>query len=135
METKKWKIIYWKNYEKHFKTIYKIGKKNWNFDDTEIEKCKFHQPKSPFLIGNIDINKIVVSNKASFGKKYFKYFIGYKDAKKLRSSCILLPKMSVYRKDISFTIKDEKLFKKYNKIWKKATNIIKKEFVSKPVCN
>ena len=87
------------------------------------------------MIGNIDINKIVVSNKAFFGKKYFKYFIGYKDAKKLRSSCILLPKMSVYRKDISFTIKDEKLFKKYNKIWKKATNIIKKEFVSKPVCN
>ena len=47
----------------------------------------------------------------------------------------IAPKMSVYRKDISFTIKDEKLFKKYNKIWKKATNIIKKEFVSKPVCN
>ena len=30
---------------------------------------------------NIDINKIVVCNKASFSKKGFKYFIGYKDAK------------------------------------------------------
>ena len=33
---------------------------------------------------NIDINKIVVSNKISFGKKDFKYFIGYKDAKKVK---------------------------------------------------
>ena len=32
---------------------------------------------------SIDINKIVVSNKVYFGKKDFKYFIGYKDAKKL----------------------------------------------------
>ena len=32
---------------------------------------------------NIDFNKIVVSNKDSFGKKGFKYFIGYEDAKKL----------------------------------------------------
>ena len=29
---------------------------------------------------NIDINKIVVSNKVSFGEKEFRYFIGFKDA-------------------------------------------------------
>ena len=34
-----------------------------NSDDTEIEKYKFHQYKSPILIGNIDVNKIVVSNR------------------------------------------------------------------------
>ena len=48
------------------------------FDDTEIEKYKLHQHKSPFLIDNININNIVVSNKVKR-----KYFIGYKDAKKL----------------------------------------------------
>ena len=52
------------------------------FDDTAIEKYKFHQHKNPILINNIDINKIVVSNKVSFGKKDFEYFIGYNDAKK-----------------------------------------------------
>ena len=52
------------------------------FDDTEVEKYKFRQHKSPFLIDNIDINKILVSNKVSFGKKNFEYFVGYKDAKK-----------------------------------------------------
>ena len=32
-------------------------------------------------------------------------------------------------------IKDEKLFKKYNEIWEKVKNIIKKEFNSEPVYN
>ena len=31
----------------------------------------------------VDNDKIVVSNKVPFGKKGFKYFIGYKDAEKL----------------------------------------------------
>ena len=49
-----------------------MDKKIIRFDDTEIEKHKFHQHKSSFLIDNIDINNIVVSNKVSFGKKDFK---------------------------------------------------------------
>ena len=32
-------------------------------------------------------------------------------------------------------IKGEKLFKKYNDIWEKVSNIIKKEFDSNPVYN
>ena len=34
-----------------------------------------------------------------------------------------------------FLIKDQKLLEKYNKIWKKFSNIIKKEFDGKPVYN
>ena len=52
------------------------------FGDIDIQKQKFYQYKQSISIKNIDINKIVVSNKFSFGKKGFKYFIGYKDAKK-----------------------------------------------------
>ena len=102
------------------------------FDDTEFERFKFHQPKSPISINNIDINKIVVSNKVSFGKKDFKYLIGYKDAKIVRPLCISLPKMSGYRRDfdktkcMSFFIKHEKLLEKHNAVWKKISNIIKK---------
>ena len=59
------------------------------FGDIEIEKQKFCQHKRSISIKNIDINKIVVSNKVSFGKKGFKYFIGNKDAKKIRPLCIL----------------------------------------------
>ena len=53
------------------------------FGDAEIQKQKSHLHKGPISIKNIDINKIVVSTKVSFGNKGFKYFIGYKDAKKL----------------------------------------------------
>ena len=53
------------------------------YGDTEIEKQKFLQHKELISIKDIDINKITVSNKVSFGRKRFKYFIGYKDAKKL----------------------------------------------------
>ena len=58
------------------KTIIKFG-------DIGIEKQKFQQYKKRISIKNIDINKIVVSNKVCFGRKGFRYFIGYKDAKKL----------------------------------------------------
>ena len=110
------------------------------FGDIEIKKQKFHQHKKPISIKNIDINKIVVSNKVSFGKKGFKYFIGYKDAK-IRPLCIFLPKMSAYRRDfdetkyMSFLIKDDELLEKYNEIWEKVKNSIKEEFDSKPVYN
>ena len=39
-----------------------------------------------------------------FGKQDFKYFIGYKDAKKIRSLCILHPKMSIYKSNFDKTI-------------------------------
>ena len=83
----------------------------------------------------------MASNKVSFGKKGIKYFIGYKDAKKIRSSCTFLPKMIVYRKDfhetkyMSFLIKDDELLEAYHEIWEKVKNIIKKEFDSEPLYN
>ena len=71
-------------------------------DDNEIKKYKFHQHKSSILINNTYINKIVVSNKVPFNKD-LKYFIGYKDAKKIRPLCIFLLKMSAYRRDFDKT--------------------------------
>ena len=104
-----------------------MDKKNIKFGDTEIEKHKFHQHKSPISINNIDINKTVVSNKVSFSKKGFKYFIGYKYGKK-RPLRILLLKMSAYRRDfdktkyMSILIKDDELLEKYNEIWEQVSN-------------
>ena len=53
------------------------------FGDIEIEKQNYHKHEIPIPIKNIDINKIAVSSEVSFGKKGFKYFIGYKHAKKI----------------------------------------------------
>ena len=49
--------------------------------------------------------------------------------------------MTAYRKDfdetkyMSFLIKDNELFKKYNETWEKVKNSLKKEFDSEPVYN
>ena len=60
--------------------------------DIEIEKQEIQQHKKLISIKNIDTNKIVVSNKISFGKKGFKYFIGYKDANKVITFIYISPK-------------------------------------------
>ena len=44
---------------------------------TELIK-QIHQHKISVWINNIDINKLVVSNKVFSSEKGFKYFIGYK---------------------------------------------------------
>ena len=65
----------------------------------------------------ININKIIASNKVSFGKKDFKYFIGYKDANKLDLYAYFFQE-SACRRDVdkskcmSFLIKDDELLEK-----------------------
>ena len=61
-----------------------MDKENIKFDDTEIEEYRFHQYKRPISINNIDINKMIASNKFLFDKQDFKYFIGYKSNKEIR---------------------------------------------------
>ena len=65
---------------------------------------------------------MVVSNRVTFGKKEFKYFIVYKDAKKTRPLCTFLPKKSAHRKGfdetkcVSFLIRDNELLEKYKEV-------------------
>ena len=40
-----------------------MDKKIIKLDDTETEEYEFHQYKSPILINNIDIDKILLINK------------------------------------------------------------------------
>ena len=103
--------------------------KNTNFINTVMYK-------SPILINNLDNNKIVVSNKFFFCKQDFKYFISYKDNKKIRCLWILVPEISIYKrysdktKCLYIMMKDEHFFHKYMKIWEKVSNIIKNKFNS-----
>ena len=93
------------------------------FGNIEIEKQKFHQHKKQISIQKyIYIKTIVVSNKVSFGKNVFKYFIGYKDAKKFNLYAYLFQKMNAYGRDVdetnymSFLVKNDELLEKYNDI-------------------
>ena len=57
--------------------------------------------------------------KFAFGKQNFKYFIGYKDNKNIRSLCIFFPEMSIFTrysdqtKCMYFMLKNENNFDKY----------------------
>ena len=83
---------------------------------------------------NIDINKVAVFNKISVDKKGFKYFVSYKEAKRNRPLSIFLPKMIAYGRDFNrtkymyFLIKDHELIERYNEIWEKGKNSIKKNW-------
>ena len=51
-----------------------MDKKIIKLVDIETEEYEIHQYKSPISINDVDINKIVVSNKFHFDKQDFKYF-------------------------------------------------------------
>ena len=100
----------------------------------------FYKNKKLFNIHDLNVNKILVSKKVSYGtKNSFKYFIGYNDDDVIRPLCIKLPQMIGYvknfdsNKTISFKVGDNKLLKKYNKILEKTSNIMNIEFDSEPV--
>ena len=52
-----------------------MDKEILTFGDTDIEKNKFYHRKSPILLKDVCIKKVLVSNKIYFGGKNYKYFI------------------------------------------------------------
>ena len=91
------------------------------FNDKKVNKSDFCKNKKVIKIDEIDVNKIFVSKKESYGKKgSFKYFIGYSDDDDvIRPLCIKLPQMIGYikcfdsNKTMFFKVTDKKLLKKY----------------------
>ena len=77
------------------------------FDNIEIEKNKFYDNKTPIFLKDVDTEKVLVSNKTSFGEKNCKYFL----------------------------IEDKDLIKKQNTIQDKVSADIKKDPDNKPVYN
>ena len=49
----------------------------------KIKKQNFHHYQRPISIDNLDANKRAVSNKVSFDKNRFQYFIDYENTKEM----------------------------------------------------
>ena len=118
----------------------RMSGKSINFDDKNINKSNFYKNKKLFKLNDRDANKILVSKKESYGtKNSLKYFIGYNDDDVIRPLCIILLQMIGYvkhhdsNKAMSFRVIDNKLLKKYNKIWGKISNPLNIELDSEPV--
>ena len=95
-----------------------MSEKNINFEDKKIKKSDFYKNKKVFQVENIDVTKILVSKKESYGiKNSFKYFIGYNNNDVIRQLCIKLPQMTGYAKKfdknvtMSFRVNNKKLLK------------------------
>ena len=80
----------------------------------------------------------MVSKKESYGtKNSLKYFIRYNDEDVIRLLCIKLPQMIGYFKDfdsnktMSFKVSDNKLLKKYTKIYERVSNLMDKNLIVK----
>ena len=92
---KKWYIIKDKNLLSHIK----IGKGILMFDDIKCGKNQFYRYKNLVLLRDIDIQKVLVSNKISFGEKNYTYFIGYLyNNRKIKPLHIIFSKTSAYVK-------------------------------------
>ena len=63
----------------------------------KLKKKKIYHHKNPTFGGDVDTEKVLVSNKISFGDKHYKYFIGYMyNGNKVKPLNIMLPKRSAY---------------------------------------
>ena len=104
------------------------------------KKSEFYKNKKVFQIDGVDVNKILVSKKESYGtKNSLKYFIGYNDNDVIRPLCVRLPQMTGYARKfdenatMSFRANNKQLLKNYNKIWEKVEKLMRIDFESKPV--
>ena len=115
-------------------------KKTLKFNNIRVNKNKFHMSKKAVDLMSVNVNKIVVSDKFNHNEDGFKYFIGYKKGEILKPLCIILPQMSGYIKyfkygspTMSFLIKDDEVWEKYEQIWDVIKNKLGIKFHSEPV--
>ena len=65
----------------------------------KLKKNNLYHNKTPILLKDVDIEKVLVSNKISFGEKNYKYFTSYLyNDHKVKPLHIMLLKTSAYVK-------------------------------------
>ena len=106
-----------------------MSEKKLQFNNIILNKKEFHKSKEPIDLLSVNIDQIVVSDKFKHNNEGFKYFIGYQEGEIVKPLCIILPQMSGYikyfengGKNMSFLIKDDEVWEKYDKIWDAIKN-------------
>ena len=96
--------------------------------------------KQPIDLMSVNLDQIVLSDKFKHSDEGFKYFIGYQEGEIVKPLCIILPQMSGYikyfengGKNMSFFIKDDEVWEKYEQIWDVIKNKLGIKFHSKPI--
>ena len=115
-------------------------KKTLKFNNIRLNKKEFHKSKEPIDLLSVNVDQIVVSDKFKHNNEGFKYFIGYQEGEIVKPLCIILPQMSGYikyfengGKNMSFLIKDDEVWEKYEQIWDVIKNKLGIKFHSEPI--
>ena len=89
---------------------------------------------------SVDLDQIVVSYKSKHNDEGFKYFIGYLKNGIVKPLRTILPQMNGYikysensSKNMSFFVKDDEVWDKYDKIWDVIKIKLNIKFHSEPV--
>ena len=117
-----------------------MSEKTLKSNNIRLNKKEFHKSKEPIDLMSVDLDQIVVSDKFKLNKEGFKYSIGYLEGGIVKPLCIILPQMSGYikyfengGKNMSFLIKDDEVWEKYEQIWDVIKNKLGIKFHSEPI--
>ena len=101
-----------------------MSEKTLKFNNIILNKIKIHRSKEPVDLLLVDLDQIVGPYKFKHNDEGCKNFIGYLKNEIVKPLCIILLQISGYikyfengSKNMSFLIKDDKVWDKYDKIW------------------
>ena len=117
-----------------------MSEKTLKFNNIKLNKKELHKSKQPTDLKSVNVDQIVVSDRFKHSDEGCKYFIGYQEDEIVKLLCIILPQMSGYikyfekgGKNMSFMVKDDNVFDKYNKMSDKIKEKVNIKFHSMPV--
>ena len=117
-----------------------MSEKTLKFNNIKVNEKEFHKSKQAIDLDSVNTDKIVVSDKFRHNEESYKYFIGYKEDEIVKPLCIILPQMNGYikyfdngGKNMSFLIKNNEVWEKYEDIWNVIKNRLSINFDSEPI--
>ena len=117
-----------------------MNKSTLKFNNIRVNNKEFPKSKQPIDLISVNVDRRVVSDRFKHSDNSFKQFIGYQEGGIVKPLCIILPQMSGYieyfengGKNMSFVIKDDEVWQKYDENWDVITNKLGIKFHSKPI--
>ena len=100
-----------------------MSEKTLKFDNIVVNKKEFFKSQQTIDLDLVNLDQIVLSDKFKDSDDGFKYFVCYREGEIVKPLCIILSQISWYikcfennGKKMSFLIKDDDMFDKYNEI-------------------
>ena len=117
-----------------------MSEKTLKLNNIKINEKEFHKSKQEIDLNSITTYKIVISDKFRHSEDGCKYFIGYQEDEIVQPLCIILPQMNGYikyleigGKNMSFLIKNNEVWEKYEEVWNVIKNKLGIKFHSEPI--